>query len=129
MKLEVASIYEETSLPGKEKSVILIKQFVKNVCDFSSQYGSNISISYSAYNIAGHPSKFPDYGDFPQTFVMVYNRNKRCVELIIWDPLDFIFSLYFQRTYGPWWDKAPSRLIDYVPQNNEDVVSQDYIGT
>ncbi|XP_076642325.1 F box and leucine-rich-repeat gene 4 isoform X2 [Halictus rubicundus] len=31
------------------------------------------------------------------------------------------------RTYGPWWNKAPSRLIDYMPQNNEDVVSQDYI--
>ncbi|XP_076278966.1 F box and leucine-rich-repeat gene 4 isoform X2 [Lasioglossum baleicum] len=66
-----------------------------------SQYGSNISISYTAYNIAGNPSKFPDYGDFPQAFVM--------------------------RTYGPWWNKAPSRLIDYMPQNNEDVVSQDYI--
>lgn len=41
------------------------------------------------------------------------------------------FLTYFlkQRTYGPWWDKAPSRSIDYMPQNNIDVVSQDYIST
>ena len=51
--------------------VLFIQQFVKDVADFSSQYGSNTSISYTAYNIAGNPSKFPDYGDFPQTFVMV----------------------------------------------------------
>lgn len=56
---------------GKEESVVFVEQFVKEVRDFSSQYGSNISISYTAYNIAGNPSKFPDYGDFPQAFVMV----------------------------------------------------------
>lgn len=39
------------------------------------------------------------------------------------------YSLLLQRTYGQWWDKAPSRLTDYMPQNNVDVVSQDYIGT
>lgn len=48
-----------------------IKQFVQDVVDFSSQYGSDISISYTAYNITGKPSNFPDYGDFPQAFVMV----------------------------------------------------------
>ncbi|XP_012282503.1 F-box/LRR-repeat protein 4 [Orussus abietinus] len=86
---------------GKEESVAFVEQFVKKVCDFSSQYGSDISISYTAYNIAGNPSKFPDYGDFPQAFVM--------------------------RTYGRWWDEAPSRLSDYMPQNNGPIVSQDYI--
>ncbi|XP_078050003.1 F box and leucine-rich-repeat gene 4 [Augochlora pura] len=93
---------EIVPIGGKAAGAIaFIEQYVKDVCDFSSQYGSNISISYTAYNIAGYPSKFPDYGDFPQAFVM--------------------------RTYGPWWNKAPSRLIDYMPQNNEAVVSQDYI--
>lgn len=53
------------------EAVAFIEQYVKDVCDFSSQYGSNISISYTAYNIAGYPSQFPDYGDFPQAFVMV----------------------------------------------------------
>lgn len=51
--------------------IVFIKQFVHDVVDFSSQYGSDISISYTAYNITGKPSKFPDYGDFPQAFVMV----------------------------------------------------------
>lgn len=55
----------------KEESVTFVEQYVKEVNDFSSQYGSNISISYTAYNIAGNPSKFPDYGDYPQAFVMV----------------------------------------------------------
>ncbi|XP_076163668.1 F box and leucine-rich-repeat gene 4 [Ptiloglossa arizonensis] len=99
-KVEIVPINGE-KIEEREETVIFVEQFVKDVCDFSSQYGSNISISYTAYNIAGNPSKFPDYGDFPQAFVM--------------------------RTYGQWWNKAPSRLIDYMPQNNEDVISQDYI--
>ncbi|XP_046627361.1 F-box/LRR-repeat protein 4 isoform X1 [Neodiprion virginianus] len=84
-----------------DDSIIFTEQFVNKVQHFSSQYGSDKSISYTAYNIAGNPSKFPDYGDFPQAFVM--------------------------RTYGCWWDKAPSRLVDYMPQNNDNVVCQDYI--
>ncbi|XP_071561373.1 F-box/LRR-repeat protein 4-like [Temnothorax nylanderi] len=79
----------------------LVEQFVKKVLSFSSQYGGSNSISYAAANIIESYSKFPEYGDFPQTFAM--------------------------RTYGPWWDKAPSRSIDYMPQNNMEVVSQDYI--
>ncbi|XP_011056376.1 PREDICTED: F-box/LRR-repeat protein 4-like isoform X5 [Acromyrmex echinatior] len=86
---------------GKENHVDFVQQFVKNVRSFSSQYGGNSSISYAATNIIGPFSQFPNYGDFAQTFAM--------------------------RTYGPWWDKAPSRSIDYMPQNNTDVVSQDYI--
>lgn len=50
---------------------LVIEQFVQDALDFSSQYGSDISISYTAYNISGRPSKYPDYGDFPQAFVMV----------------------------------------------------------
>ncbi|XP_043249536.1 F-box/LRR-repeat protein 4 [Colletes gigas] len=100
-KVEIVPINGERIEGKEEETVLFVEQFVKDVCDFSSQYGSNISISYTAYNIAGNPSKFPDYGDFPHAFVM--------------------------RTYGQWWNKAPSRLIDYMPQNNEDVISQDYI--
>lgn len=70
-KFEVVPINNNNNSTGKNESVIFVEQFVKDVCDFSSQYGSNISISYTAYNVAGNPSKFPDYGDFPQAFVMV----------------------------------------------------------
>lgn len=54
-----------------ENEVTIIKQFVHDVIDFSSQYGSDLSISYTAYNLTGKPSKFPDYGDFPETYAMV----------------------------------------------------------
>lgn len=50
---------------------LIIEQFVQNVEDFSSQYGSEISVSYTAFNLRGPPSNFPDYGDYPQAFVMV----------------------------------------------------------
>lgn len=81
---------------------IKIVQYAQSVLDYSSQYGSDFSISYTAYNITGRPSKFPDYGDFPETFAM--------------------------RTYGPWWDTVPSRPPDIMPQTIPDIVSQDYIG-
>ncbi|CAH1404831.1 unnamed protein product [Nezara viridula] len=80
---------------------LIIEQYVQDALDFSSQYGSDISISYTAYNISGRPSKYPDYGDFPQAFVM--------------------------RTYGKWWDEAPSRTVNIMPQNSGNIVSQDYI--
>lgn len=50
-----------------------ISQFASRVLEFSSQYGSDNSISYTACNITGRPSKFPNYGDFPETFAMVSN--------------------------------------------------------
>ncbi|XP_014213148.1 F-box/LRR-repeat protein 4 [Copidosoma floridanum] len=86
---------------GKEESVKFVEQYAKSVVDFSSQYGSPKSLCYTAYNIVGSPSKFPDYGDFPESFVM--------------------------RTYGRWWDEAPSKSLDYMPQNNGPIVSHDYI--
>lgn len=66
----------ESSLQEEEESnqITFIEQYVQDVVDFSSQYGSDISISYTAYNITGKPSKFPDYGDFPQAFVMVSKK-------------------------------------------------------
>lgn len=52
-----------------------IEQFAHSVLDFSSQYGIDLSISYTAPNITGRPSKYPEYGDFPQTFAMVCKNN------------------------------------------------------
>lgn len=50
---------------------VSIEQFAQRVLEFSSQYGADYSISYTACNITGRPSKFPNYGDFPETFAMV----------------------------------------------------------
>ena len=67
----------------------VVEQFVSEVMDFSSQYGSDASISYTAHNIVGKPTKFPSYGDFSQTFVM--------------------------RDYGPWWRQCPSGAVFRTP--------------
>lgn len=61
---------EENDVDDEQEQQIL-EQFVQNVEDFSSQYGSEISVSYTACNLRGPPSNFPDYGDYPQAFVMV----------------------------------------------------------
>ncbi|KAJ8669039.1 hypothetical protein QAD02_000298 [Eretmocerus hayati] len=97
-KLELVPV---TKSGNRHESVQFVEQFVKRVVDFSSQYGCDTNYPYTAYNITGNPSKFPDYGDFPNAFVM--------------------------RTYGKWWDEAPSRCLDFMPQNNDPIVSHDYI--
>lgn len=53
------------------KYVNMLRQYGSKVRDFSSQYGSNSSVSYSANNIAGPPSSYPNYGDFSMSFVLV----------------------------------------------------------
>ena len=72
--------------PKSPDIVRVVEQFVSEVLDFSSQYGSDASISYTAHNIVGRPTKFPSYGDFSQTFVM--------------------------RDYGPWWRQCPRCTIN-----------------
>lgn len=98
---EVTLSMIESEDESAEEEVKFIKQYVHDVADFSSQYGSDISISYTAYNITGKPSKFPDYGDFPQAFVM--------------------------RTYGNWWNEAPSRRETFMSQNYGKIISHDFI--
>lgn len=54
-----------------------ISQYASRVLEFSTQYGSDNSISYTACNITGRPSKYPNYGDFPETFAMVSDKYYR----------------------------------------------------
>jgi len=79
---------EPAGIPS-EYTYYVVEQFVSEVLDFSSQYGSDSSISYTAHNIVGRPTKFPSYGDFSQTFVM--------------------------RDYGPWWTSSPSGEVWRTP--------------
>ncbi|XP_022208988.2 F-box/LRR-repeat protein 4 [Drosophila obscura] len=78
-----------------------LEQYVLGVLDFSSQYGIEYSISYTAANVVGRPSKFPAYGDYPETFTM--------------------------RTYGDWWQRAPSATREIQPQNLPRLATHDYI--
>ena len=64
---------------------LLLEQYASQVLDFSTQYGSDRSFSYTAANCLGVPSKFPNYGDFPQTFVL--------------------------RQYGKWLDLSPGGVF------------------
>jgi len=78
-----------------------VKQFVCEVLDFSSQYGSENarSFSYSIANIIGEPKIFPKYGDFTQAAVM--------------------------RTYGDWWRSKKQRRYqsdDYIDVRFEKAV-------
>ena len=53
-----------------DDSIVLVEQYASQVVDFSSQYGSDHSFSYTASNCLGRPSQFPNYGDFHETFVL-----------------------------------------------------------
>jgi len=75
-----------------ERESIVVEQYVQEVLDFSTQYGSDASISYTAHNIVGVPTKFPNYGDFSQTFVL--------------------------RDYGLWWMDSPSGEVWRKPYNS-----------
>lgn len=48
-----------------------IEQFAESVIDYTSRYNSAMSISYAPENIIGKPTKYPCYGDFPETYMLV----------------------------------------------------------
>ncbi|XP_043921731.1 F-box/LRR-repeat protein 4 [Protopterus annectens] len=76
------------------------QQYVKEVVDFSSHYGSENSMSYTMWNLANKPNVYPNSGDFTQAAVF--------------------------RTYGKWWDLsfgAPPKFRRMPP----DFYSQDYV--
>ncbi|XP_027297567.2 F-box/LRR-repeat protein 4 isoform X1 [Cricetulus griseus] len=77
-----------------------VVQYAKEVVDFSSHYGSENSMSYTMWNLAGIPNVFPSSGDFTQTAVF--------------------------RTYGTWWDQCPSASLPFrrTPSSFQ---SQDYV--
>uniref|UniRef100_A0A8D0G5S2 F-box and leucine rich repeat protein 4 n=1 Tax=Sphenodon punctatus TaxID=8508 RepID=A0A8D0G5S2_SPHPU len=77
-----------------------IVQYAKEVLDFSSHYGSENSMSYTMWNLAGIPNVYPSSGDFTQTAVF--------------------------RTYGTWWEECPSARLPFkrIPPNFH---SQDYV--
>ncbi|XP_048882454.1 F-box/LRR-repeat protein 4 isoform X2 [Brienomyrus brachyistius] len=77
-----------------------VKQYAKEVLDFSSHYGSENSMSYTMWNLAGLPNVYPSSGDFTQTAVF--------------------------RMYGPWWEQCSS-TPQLFPRTPLSFHSQDYI--
>ncbi|KAM5165183.1 F-box/LRR-repeat protein 4 [Mantella aurantiaca] len=75
-------------------------QYAKEVLDFSSHYGSENSMSYTMWNLAGAPNVYPSSGDFTQTAVF--------------------------RMYGKWWDRLASSPVSFK-RTSPSFFSQDYV--
>ncbi|KAK3872697.1 hypothetical protein Pcinc_022245 [Petrolisthes cinctipes] len=76
-------MYERgTSMAKLSNNHCVLDQYVREVTDFSSQYGSDGSISYVANNIIGKHTLYPEYGDFS--------------------------AAYCLRSYGQWWNNCDS---------------------
>jgi F-box/leucine-rich repeat protein 4 len=61
--------FQKTNINSQVQKPVLVSRFSKEVTDFSSQYGSETSISYTASNLAGRSNIFPAYGDLKWTIV------------------------------------------------------------
>uniref|UniRef100_A0AAQ4PRY2 F-box and leucine-rich repeat protein 4 n=1 Tax=Gasterosteus aculeatus aculeatus TaxID=481459 RepID=A0AAQ4PRY2_GASAC len=77
-----------------------VEQYAKEVLDFSSHYGSENSMSYTMWNLAGVPNVYPSSGDFTQTAVF--------------------------RAYGTWWEQCASAPPPFR-RTPKAFHSQDYI--
>ncbi|KAM9353898.1 LOW QUALITY PROTEIN: F-box/LRR-repeat protein 4 [Symphorus nematophorus] len=77
-----------------------VEQYAKEVLDFSSHYGSENSMSYTMWNLAGVPNVYPSSGDFTQTAVF--------------------------RAYGTWWEQCASAPPPFR-RTPKGFHSQDYI--
>ncbi|XP_072264777.1 F-box/LRR-repeat protein 4 [Pyxicephalus adspersus] len=75
-------------------------QYAKEILDFSSHYGSENSMSYTMWNLAGAPNVYPSSGDFTQTAVF--------------------------RMYGKWWDQCASSPPPFN-RTSPSFFSQDYV--
>jgi hypothetical protein len=69
MPIRPATAVSSRDMDNGEK--YLIQQHAEDVIDFSSQYGSIDSISYTAQNLTGSSRVFPAYGDHAEAFSMV----------------------------------------------------------
>lgn len=58
-------------ISGDDNTSVVVKICAQEVVDFSSQYGGETRLSYSAVNLAGKPNIYPNYGDFTQACVFV----------------------------------------------------------
>ncbi|XP_033861479.3 F-box/LRR-repeat protein 4-like isoform X2 [Acipenser ruthenus] len=77
-----------------------VEQYVKEIVDFSSHYGSENSMSYTMWNLAGMPNVYPSSGDFTQTAVF--------------------------RMYGKWWEQCASAPQPFR-RTPDRFHSQDYV--
>lgn len=63
-----------------------ISQFAKDVVNFSSQYGTQGSRTYTACNLAGELNIYDGYGDRTEAFVLVCNSSP-CEAVLMYLPI------------------------------------------
>lgn len=49
----------------------LSEYYVEHVLNYSSKYNNSSSVGYAPVNLVGKPTKYPNYGDFPDTYMLV----------------------------------------------------------
>ncbi|KAK5640888.1 hypothetical protein RI129_009435 [Pyrocoelia pectoralis] len=82
-------------------NMIFLEQFVESVISYSSRYNSILSILYAPENLIGNPSKYPNYGDYPNSYTL--------------------------RSYGKWWNQSEAAQPDYMPQDVDRIPSEDFV--
>lgn len=78
-----------------------LEQYADSVVSYSSRYNSTYSFSYSPDNLTGKARKYPQYGDFADTFML--------------------------RTYGKWWRESEAIQPNYMPQDSWEIESEDFV--
>lgn len=71
LKFLIMSKNENTALELLFSNMVFLEQFVESVTNYTSKYNSVLSILYAPENLIGKPAKYPMYGDFPDTYVLV----------------------------------------------------------
>ncbi|KAF5269624.1 hypothetical protein FQR65_LT05963 [Abscondita terminalis] len=92
---------QQTALELLYKNMTFIEQFVQSVLCYSSKYNSMSSILYAPENLIGKPSKYPMYGDFPDTYLL--------------------------RTYGKWWKESEAAQPEYMSHDIDQIPSEDFV--
>ncbi|KAG8199503.1 hypothetical protein JTE90_009350 [Oedothorax gibbosus] len=102
VELEEDTILYQMQNEAAKRGRKVLSLRASKVVDFSSQYGSNDSISYTAENLIGSPTIYPRSGDNAYSFQL--------------------------RTYGKWWHMLPSsRNRQLLLPSKTPVESQDFI--
>ena len=72
--IATATAYFDDST-GTEDELVFSHQFGADIREYSSQYGSVEGVSYTAKNLVGTVTRYPAYGDYPETYVPVMIKN------------------------------------------------------
>jgi len=80
------TLHSEASKKGK--NLLLLRAC--EVINFSSQYGSEESLSYSAENLIGRPTIYPNSGDHAYSFQLVKQNHVVCFSFMC-----FLFNTIF----------------------------------